>query len=182
LIEHELTPRHFGKEIIAQRLGWPTEDPKVQLLYDRIYQVPFPAILSILFADGEKFIEGIDANDNGISAYPQDFTPKFEPALSITGMVAGLNPSWNEDPTDDERDARFEKASVLMGGQFLQKLDYYGKSWLPARDIVIKGLEESKALDKQGRILHLPQFCPWKVATHPFTLPRVLEMSIDGVV
>ena len=112
---------------------------------------------------GKKFIEGIDANDNGISAYPQDISPKFEPAISITGMVAGLNPSWNEDPTDDERDARFDKASVLMGEQFLQKLDYYGKSWLPARDIVIRALEDSKDLDKQGRILHLPQFCPWKV-------------------
>jgi Uncharacterised protein family (UPF0160) len=31
--------RHFGKEIIAQRLGWSKDDPNVQLLYDRLYQV-----------------------------------------------------------------------------------------------------------------------------------------------
>lgn len=31
--------RHFGKDIIAQRLGWSNDDPNVQLLYDRLYQV-----------------------------------------------------------------------------------------------------------------------------------------------
>jgi Uncharacterised protein family (UPF0160) len=80
-------------------------------------------------------------------------------------MVAALNPSWNEPNTDADRDARFEQASTLMGEQFLKKLDYYGKSWLPARDIVMKALKESESLDPQGRILHLPEFCPWKVPT-----------------
>jgi len=89
-------------------------------------------------------------------------------------MVAALNPVWNEPATDAEVDARFEQASTLMGQQFLKKVDYYGKSWLPARDIVIKGLEESRSLDSQGRILHLPQFCPWKVIPPLFLVdPRL---------
>ena len=113
--------------------------------------------------DLKKFIEGIDANDNGISAYPTDVKPKFESALSITGMVASLNPAWNIPTTDEEIDQRFEKASTLMGEAFLSKLDFYGKSWLPARDIVVRALEDRKSLDSKGRILHLPQFCPWKV-------------------
>jgi len=111
----------------------------------------------------QKFIEGIDANDNGISAYPSDIKPKFESALSITGIVAALNPTWNEPATDADIDKRFEEASTLMGEQFLKKLDFYGKAWLPARDIVVRALEENENLDPQGRILHLPQFCPWKV-------------------
>jgi len=119
----------------------------------------------------QKFIEGIDANDNGISAYPTDIKPKFEPCMSIAGVVASLNPTWNEPATDEEIDARFEKASTFMGDLFLNKLDFYGKAWLPARDIVVQALEQSKSLNSKGRILHLPQFCPWKVPP-PVHYPR----------
>lgn len=79
-------------------------------------------------------------------------------------MVAGLNPAWNVPCTDSEIDQRFEKASLLMGEAFLAKLDFYGKSWLPARAIVVDALSRRKELDSKGRILHLPQFCPWKVS------------------
>jgi uncharacterized UPF0160 family protein len=78
-------------------------------------------------------------------------------------MVASLNPAWNIPSTDADIDKRFEQASVLMGEAFLTKLDYYGHAWLPARDIIVQALEQSKTLDPNGRILHLPQFCPWKV-------------------
>lgn len=111
----------------------------------------------------QKFIEGIDANDNGISAYPSDVPPAFEPALTITDMVAGLNPPWNDGATDAEVDQQFEQASKLMGEAFVAKLDYYGKAWLPARDIVENALSNRFSLDEYGRILHLPTFCPWKV-------------------
>ena len=156
----QLIFRHFGKDIIAQRLGWSKDNPNIQLLFDRLYQVCNDAVA---LAYLKKFIEGIDANDNGISAYPSEISPKFEPPLSITSMVAGLNPPWNVPATDADVDEKFEKASTLMGEAFLSKLDFYGKSWLPARDIVVSALEKSKSLDSQGRLLHLPQFCPWKV-------------------
>jgi len=31
--------RHFGKDIIAQRLAWSKDDPRVEFLLDRVYQV-----------------------------------------------------------------------------------------------------------------------------------------------
>ena len=86
-------------------------------------------------------------------------------------MVAALNPAWNEPATDADIDKRFEEASVLMGEQFLKKLDFYGKAWLPARDIVVRALEQNHTLDPKGRILHLPQFCPWKVLSLQRTRP-----------
>jgi MYG1 exonuclease len=113
--------------------------------------------------DPEKFIEAIDANDNGISAWPSHVQPAFEPTMSITGLVASLNPAWNFPASDSEVDRRFEDASKLMGEAFLNKLDFYGNSWLPARDIVQVGLNTRHTLDPQGQILHLPQFCPWTV-------------------
>jgi uncharacterized UPF0160 family protein len=89
--------------------------------------------------------------------------PAFESAMSITDMVAALNPPWNIKATPEEVDQRFEQASKLMGEAFLSKLDFYANAWLPARDIVDTALQKRTELDDQGRILHLPQFCPWKV-------------------
>ena len=70
-----------------------------------------------------------------------------------------------------------------MGEAFLSKLDFYGMSWLPARSIVVEALEKRKDLDSKGRILHLPQFCPWKVRD-PFSslsFPRILEFGVFRV-
>jgi uncharacterized UPF0160 family protein len=86
-------------------------------------------------------------------------------------MVAALNPQWNESTTAEEIDRRFEEASILMGEQFLKKVDFYGKAWLPARDIVVTALEQSRSLDPKERILHLPQFCPWKVVD-----PQIIDL------
>jgi len=86
-------------------------------------------------------------------------------------MVAALNPQWNESATDTEIDKRFEEASILMGEQFLKKVDFYGKAWLPARDIVVTALEQSHSLDPKGGILHLPRFCPWKVLD-----PQIIDL------
>jgi uncharacterized UPF0160 family protein len=47
-------------------------------------------------------------------------------------------------------------------------LDYYGKSWLPARDYVVKAMEGRSEHDEKGRILVFPQSVPWK--DHLFTL------------
>jgi len=53
----------------------------------------------------------------------------------------------------------------LTGIEFLSRLDYYSNSWLPARDLLIEAIEESKkTIDPTGRIILLEQFLPWKVS------------------
>jgi len=37
-----LMTRHFGKKIIAKRTGMSEEDPKVEILWLRLYKVCFP--------------------------------------------------------------------------------------------------------------------------------------------
>ena len=86
-------------------------------------------------------------------------------------MVASLNPAWNVESTEADVNERFEQASTLMGEAFLSKVDFYGKSWLPARDIVVRALDQRQSFDSKGRILHLPQYCPWKVT---FPLIRLI--------
>lgn len=61
--------------------------------------------------------------------------------------------------------ALFEKASQLTGQEFLGKLDYYAKAWLPARDLLIDSVASSKAaFDPTGKIILFEQFLPWKVS------------------
>jgi len=43
-------------------------------------------------------------------------------------------------------------------------LDYYSDAWLPARDILVSSVQNSKAqVDPLGKVLLLEQFLPWKV-------------------
>ena len=63
--------------------------------------------------------------------------------------------------------ARFLQASTMVGTEFLDRLDYYAKAWLPARDLVVAALEKRKQVDPQGRIILFEQFAPWKVCRSP---------------
>lgn len=142
----------------------PLADPNIDILFEKMYS---------------QFIEAIDANDNGESAYPDDIAPTFNvSSITLPSLVANLNPSWNEPCDDNAIDVRFHKASKLMGDVFLSKLLYYGKSWLPARGIVADMMNPSQSskYDSQGRIVVFDQFVPWK--EHLFTLEK--ELGIEG--
>jgi len=52
----------------------------------------------------------------------------------------------------------------LAGEEFLGRLDYYGKAWLPARTLVADGLAQRTQVDPSGRIILFEQFAPWKVS------------------
>lgn len=93
--------KHFGKEIIATYTSQPVDAPSVETLYQKLYS---------------EFIEAIDANDNGISAYPSSAGPPAfsERGITLPSLVGGLNPRWNEKITDDLSNSQFEKASKLM--------------------------------------------------------------------
>lgn len=142
-----LVYKHFGREIVATRLGLSTDDSKVNTLWLKLYK---------------EFIEAIDGIDNGISQYPKDIQPRYRNRTDLSSRVSWLNPAWNESVDSDSVDARFEQASQLTGEDFFGRLDYYGKAWLPARDIVLKALSERWNVEPSGRILFFTQFAPWK--------------------
>ncbi|KAI5784633.1 metal-dependent protein hydrolase [Geopyxis carbonaria] len=149
-----LVYKHFARKIIASRLEQAVDHPNVDLLYQKLYK---------------EFIEAIDANDNGISAYPADIKPLFNyHSLSLPSQVGALNPNWNTPVDQAGEDERFEKASTLMGEAFVSKLDFYAKAWLPARDILIEAFEKRFDHHADGRIIVLKTSIPWK--DHLFTL------------
>jgi uncharacterized UPF0160 family protein len=157
-----LVYKHFGKEIIANRIRAAADDPRVMILWLKLYK---------------EFIEAIDAIDNGISQYPTDIKPKYRNRTDLSARVGGLNPAWNQ--TVDSRivDALFSKASQLTGEEFLGRLDYYANSWLPARDLVISALAYRLYVDPSGKILLFEQYAPWK--EHLFELEAELSTDDD---
>lgn len=60
----------------------------------------------------------------------------------------------------------------------MRKLDFYGKSWLPARDLVVSAVEKRFEYDEQGRILVFDQGIPWR--DHLFTLEKELGINEEG--
>ncbi|EHA55682.1 hypothetical protein MCOR27_003051 [Pyricularia oryzae] len=168
---------HFGKQIIARRLADPDCDNEatVDMLYAKLY---------------ENFVEALDAHDNGISAYDpavlatasngQPLQKRFSDGGFTLGAVVGrLNPNWNdpipEDPAEAQaaEDQRFEAASARIGEEFDRDLDYYTRSWLPARSVVADAFSHRAEHDPagKGRILVFKgQSVPWK--DHLYTLEQ----------
>ncbi|KAG9285871.1 hypothetical protein G9A89_013296 [Geosiphon pyriformis] len=156
-----LVYKHFGKEIISSRLGIIQTDPKLETLFKKIY---------------EDFIEALDAIDNGISQYPPEISRKYNDTTNLSHRVRGLNSWWNQKDVDE--DAQFSKAVELTGGELLDKIDYLGHAWLPARDLVVKAFQERYDVDKSGRIILLDQACPWK--EHLFNREEELKINPEA--
>lgn len=163
---------HFGREIIAQKLGAEAEgqgvrESDVDLLYGKLY---------------ESFVEALDAHDNGISAYDPaavaaaGLEKRFsDGGFGLGALVGRLNPNWNDArPADAEdaraaEDARFLAASARIGEEFDRDLDYYARAWLPARAVVQAAFDRRAASDARGRVLVFDgQSVPWK--DHLFSL------------
>eukprot|EP01132_Coremiostelium_polycephalum_P004015 gene4015-5018_t len=150
--------KHFGREIIKSRLN--LNDECTELIYHKVY---------------DNFIEELDGIDNGIERYPSDIKPKYVSSSGISARVGYLNPNWNEPQTDEIYQTRFNKAVEFMGEAFLDRIDYYGKSWLPARTIVENAVRFRKDAHSSGEIIILEHFCPWK--DHLYSIEKELGLK-----
>jgi len=142
-----LVYKHFGREIVANVLGWKQGDERVEKIFLKMYKT---------------FIEAVDANDNGVNQYDTDAPQKYEVNTSLPSRVGKLNPAWNEPFTPESQLTQFRKAMEMTGAEFVDALKYYGKSWLLARGHVVQALDEAKTTHPSGEILKLPGYCPWK--------------------
>ena len=156
--------KHFGKDVIAHELHWHHHDPKIDIVYLKLYK---------------EFIEALDANDNGISAYPQGIVPKFVDKTTLAQRVARLNPHWNEPPESHDLETRFGKAMEMAGQEFLDRLHFVAHGWLPARELVQKAMETRSILptEAKGRVIRMDKACPWK--DHLFELENEMGIAVD---
>eukprot|EP01114_Cavostelium_apophysatum_P010963 TRINITY_DN2511_c1_g2_i2.p1 TRINITY_DN2511_c1_g2~~TRINITY_DN2511_c1_g2_i2.p1 ORF type:complete len:333 (-),score=56.42 TRINITY_DN2511_c1_g2_i2:311-1309(-) len=151
-----LVYKHFGRQIISNRLH--TSAEHTELIYQLVY---------------DHLIEGIDGIDNGVHQYPTDIKPKYSIGTDLSSRVGRLNPGWNE-PVPIKVDDRFKRAMEMAGEEFLDKVDYYGKSWLPAREYVERAISSRFEVDPSGEIITLERICPWK--SHLYEIEK--EQSI----
>ncbi|KAJ5923009.1 hypothetical protein N7516_010712 [Penicillium verrucosum] len=165
---------HFGKAILAQKLSLPVEHADVDLLYEKLYT---------------DFIEAIDANDNGISAYDQaalaaaGVEKRFKNGgITLASMVGDMN---NPDPTSppgepQDEDSLFGRASTLIGNAFARKMHHACTSWMPARTTVGSAYASRKDTHPSGRIIVLPQGgVPWKEHLYNFEAEASGSKEID---
>ncbi|XP_074574902.1 uncharacterized protein LOC141831445 [Curcuma longa] len=153
--------KHYGEEIIAKELVLDKGHKNVQCLYLAVYK---------------NFIEAIDATDNGINQYDIDQPPKYANNTYLSSRVGRLNPEWIDlDQSSEKENAAFHRAMMLAGGEFLESISFYARSWLPARSIVIESLEARSNVDPSGQILLLKKFCPWNL--HLLDLEKELKIN-----
>lgn len=156
---------HFGRAIIAQHMSLPEDHGDVDLLFEKLYT---------------DFVEAIDANDNGISAYDPaalaavNLQKRFKDGgVTLASIVNDMN---NPDPTSppgepQDEDSLFGRASTLIGNVFARKLHHASTSWLPARTTVGTAYQSRTEIHPSGRILVLPQGgVPWKEHLYNFEL------------
>jgi len=110
--------RHFGKEVIANRTQLPIDDPKVDVLWLKMYRVLTVPCCQLYHAElfMQEFIEAIDGIDNGVSQYPNDIKPKYRNRTDLSSRVGALNPWWNQ-PTDAQSVDVSSPSMSMNGGQ-----------------------------------------------------------------
>ncbi|KYQ92577.1 hypothetical protein DLAC_11659 [Tieghemostelium lacteum] len=151
--------KHYGKEII-KNCSENVSDSNVDIIYHKLY---------------DAFIEELDGVDNGVERYPSDIKPKYQSNSGISARVGHLNPLWNEPQDEETITKRFYKAMELIGEMFVDRLHFYSKAWLPARDIVLNSIEKRSSVHPSGEIMVLDQICPWK--DHLYHLESELKVN-----
>lgn len=156
-----LVYKHYGKEIVAKEAQLDEGHPNVHRLFLAIYK---------------NFIEAVDAIDNGINQYNTDQTPRFMNNTNLSSRVGRLNLDWTyPDQSSGKENEAFQCAMMMAGMEFLEIIQFYAKSWLPARTIVMECLSARKQIDPTEEIMVLTRSCPWKL--HIFELEE--EMKIN---
>ncbi|XP_069133181.1 MYG1 exonuclease-like [Argopecten irradians] len=71
---------------------------------------------------------------------------------------------------------QFNKAYDMVGTEFLDRVLYYKKSWIPARELVEQAIKERTEVDQSGEIVVLKSGgCPWK--DHLLSIEEELALS-----
>lgn len=158
-----LVYKHFGRQVIETITSATGDD--LELIYQKVYT---------------NFVEGVDGIDNGISQYPAELEPAYQVKTDLSSRVGRLNPSWNEQGVD--RDAQFQKAVAMTGEDFLAFVNFYAKSFIPAREIVAKSLAGRFDVHESGQIMHLKDYTIWAKHLHELEREQKSEKLVLYVI
>src|SRR3954454_6330254 len=105
----------------------------------------------------ERIVCGVDANDIGqtlVEPLIDDVRP-----MSVSGVIAALNPAWDEALTPAEEDDRFAQAVALARGMLERELAG-AAAFARARDLVAAAIRRAE----DPRVIELDSNMPWREA------------------
>ena len=105
----------------------------------------------------ERLVQGVDANDTGQTII-EPLVESVRP-MTVSGVIAALNPSWDEELSDAEQDARFEEA-VALATRIIEGELRGARAFARARGLVQQAI--ARATDP--RIVELDRNMPWREA------------------
>jgi uncharacterized UPF0160 family protein len=105
----------------------------------------------------ERLVQGVDANDTG-QKIAQPLIGDVR-SMSVSGVIAGLNSSWDEELTPDEEDARFEEA-VALAVRILEREVAGAAAFDRARQLVLDAIARAD----DPRVIELDRNMPWREA------------------
>ena len=103
----------------------------------------------------ERLVQGVDANDTG-QTIMESLVDGVRP-MTVSGMIAALNPAWDEDLTPEEEDARFEEA-VALATQVLERQLAGSAAFHRARQLVVDAIGRAE----DPRLIELDRNMPWR--------------------
>lgn len=105
----------------------------------------------------ERLVQGVDANDTG-QTIMRSLVDEIRP-MSVSGVIAALNPVWDEQLTPQQEDARFGEA-VALATAMLERELAGAAAFGRARALVHAAM--ARATDP--RIIELDRNMPWREA------------------
>jgi uncharacterized UPF0160 family protein len=123
----------------------------------------------------ERLVQGVDANDTG-QTIAQSLIGDVR-SMSVSGVIAALNPSWDEELSAEQEAARFEDAVALASG-ILERQVAGAAAFQRARRLILDAIGRAE----DPRVIELDRNMPWRetvIAVAPEALYVVYPKS-DG--
>jgi uncharacterized UPF0160 family protein len=105
----------------------------------------------------ERLVQGVDANDTG-QTISESLVEGVRP-MAVSGLIAAMNPVWDEALTPEQEDARFAEAVAFATG-ILERELAGAAAFARARALV----EAALARAEDPRIVELDRNMPWREA------------------
>jgi uncharacterized UPF0160 family protein len=105
----------------------------------------------------ERLVQGVDANDVG-QTIAESLVDDIRP-MTVSGVIAAMNPVWDEDVSPDEENGRFDRA-VALAARIIEREIAGATAARRAHEIV------AHAIGRAGdpRIIELDRNMPWREA------------------
>lgn len=105
----------------------------------------------------ERLVQGVDANDTG-QTISEPLVDDIQP-MTVSGIVAAMNPAWDEELEPGEEDARFDEA-VALATRILERELAGAAAFARAQALVRAAIGRAE----DPRLIELDRNMPWRDA------------------